>query len=69
MGHSHSKGWLIGGRVGSWQACRTKPGGVGCMSGHAGALPEYQVKTPPTRSVAQSRAEPDLVGHPGKALT
>ena len=45
---SHSYGVLGGGKDGGgggWQACWTKPGGVGRMSGDVSALPECDVKT------------------------
>ena len=43
---NHGYGGLGGGRdgCGGWYVCGTKPGGVRCMSGVAGALPECEVK-------------------------
>ena len=71
---SHSYGWLGGGRDGGggWYVCRTKPGGIGRMSGDARALPECKVKTlitPPSRYTALAMVEPELVGLPGTTLT
>ena len=42
---SHGISGLSGGRDGGgrWYECRTKPGGVGHMSGDARALPESEV--------------------------
>ena len=41
----HGDGGLGGGMDGGggWYVCVTKPGGVGWMSGDAGALPECQM--------------------------
>ena len=50
---------------------RDKPKGVH-MSGDAGAFPKCEMKTPispPSRCAILGRAEPELVGLLGKALT
>ena len=52
----HSYGWLDGSSDGGVN--RTKPGGVGCMSGDARALPECKLKTliAPDRTAFQVRS-------------